>query len=75
MPCADLIYRSCFSVLEHEKHRRWRTYEARQKTSGQVWRLQLRLALGPDRIGGAGDEIEAGRYRVRPVDGVGRTIV
>lgn len=64
---------SCFSVLE--KHGRRRAYEARPKTGGQVWRLQLRLPLGPDRIGGADDEIEARRYRVRPVDGVGPTFV
>lgn len=65
----------CFSVLEHEKQRRrHRTDKARQKTGGQVWRLQLRLALGSDRLGGAGDENEAGRRRarVRPMDRVGR---
>lgn len=60
----------CFSVLEHEKRRR-RADKARQETGGRVWRLQLRLALGPHRIGGADDEIETDRrYRVRPVDGV-----
>lgn len=62
---------SCFSVLEHEKQRRRRTDKARQETGGRVRRLQLRLALGPHRVGGAGHEIEARRgYRVRPVDGV-----
>jgi len=62
----------CFSVLEHEEQRRWRSDKTRQKTGGQVRRLQLRLALGPDRVGGASDEIEARRRnRVRTVDGVG----